>query len=200
MDKQTFRYLYGVLFLLFVFGQFVNVSRATKRAGRLNYREKHHLALQIFRKGLGIPWFFAIISYVLKPQWLDWASFTLPMGLRLAGLVTGLLGLFFIWWAELTLGKNFNTTLHLRETHTLITHGPYWFVRHPMYTAISIFGLGMFVLAPANWLIALPGIIGFLVLMAVRIRQEEAVMIEHFGDEYRAYMERTGRFLPHPKR
>lgn len=200
MDEQTFRTLYGALFLLFIIGQFVNVGLATKRAGRFNYREKHHRALQIFRKGIGVPWFLAILFYVVKPGWVDWASFSLPMGLRLAGLVIGLAGLLLIWWTEFTLGKNFNTTLHLREAHTLVTNGPYRFIRHPMYTAIAIFGLGMFVLVPANWLIALPGVIGFLILMAVRIRREEEVMLERFGDKYRAYMQSTGRFLPQLKR
>ncbi len=78
----------------------------------------------------------------------------------------------------------------------MVTGGPYRYVRHPMYTAIAIFGLGLFVLAPANWLILVPGVLGFGVLMAVRIRREEEVMVEQFGDAYREYAQRTGRFLP----
>ena len=65
-----------------------------------------------------------------------------------------------------------------------------------MYTAITVFGFGLFVLAPANWLILVPGVLGFTVLMAVRVRREEEVMVDRFGDEYREYARRTGRFLP----
>jgi protein-S-isoprenylcysteine O-methyltransferase Ste14 len=148
------------------------------------------------RKGIGLPWFLAIFCYVFKPAWVDWAGFALPPWLRWAGLALGLLGLCGVWWTELTLGANFNTALHLRDAHTLVTSGPYRYVRHPMYTAIAVFGLGAFVLAPANWLILVPGVVGFLGLMAVRVKHEEEVMLERFGEAYRAYMQRTGRFLP----
>lgn len=199
MNEQTFRYLIGALFLIFFVGQTVNVGRAAWRGGHFQYREKHHVAMQIFRKGIGIPWILAIVAYVFWPEWVDWASFSLPSALRWLGLVLAVFGQLLVWWTELTLGANFNTTLHLREEHTLVTNGPYRYVRHPMYTAIAIFGLGLLVLAPANWLILLPGVLGFAVLMAVRIRHEEDVMVERFGDVYRDYVRRTGRFLPRLK-
>lgn len=196
MNEYLFHILFGVLFLIFFIGQAINVSRAIRRGGQFEYREKHHVAMQLFRKGVGIPWLLAIISYVVKPQWVDWASFSLPPALRWVGLGLGVFSLLVIWWTELTLGENFNTTLHLRQEHTLVVSGPYRYVRHPMYTAHAIFALGLFVLASANWLILIPGVLGFGVLMVVRVRNEEEVMSERFGDAYRQYAQRTGRFLP----
>ena len=46
-----------------------------------------------------------------------------------------------------------------------------------------------------NWFIAALGILAF-IAMAKRTPQEEANLIVKFGDEYREYMKRTGRFFP----
>ena len=78
---------------------------------------------------------------------------------------------------------------------TLITDGPYRIVRHPIYTAF-IFILGSTLLISANWLIGLTWI-GMTILEIVsRIHFEENLMLEYFGDQYREYMNRTGRLLP----
>jgi protein-S-isoprenylcysteine O-methyltransferase Ste14 len=53
-----------------------------------------------------------------------------------------------------------------------------------------------FFLLSANWLIGLTGIVGITSVIASRLKREEALMIEKFGDRYRAYIEHTGRFLP----
>jgi protein-S-isoprenylcysteine O-methyltransferase Ste14 len=68
-------------------------------------------------------------------------------------------------------------------------------VHHPMYTALFLLGVG-FLLLTANWAVGVPLIVVLPILVSVRIGNEEALMIEKFGDEYRAYMQRTGRFLP----
>jgi protein-S-isoprenylcysteine O-methyltransferase Ste14 len=46
-----------------------------------------------------------------------------------------------------------------------------------------------------NWFIMLLGVLAF-IIMAIRTPQEEANLIEKFGEEYREYMTRTGAFLP----
>jgi protein-S-isoprenylcysteine O-methyltransferase Ste14 len=124
-----------------------------------------------------------------------WADFALPEPLRWAGLVIGYANLPLLWWIEATLGKNFNTTLHLREGHTLVTDGPYQWVRHPMYTSLYLLVVAIF-LTSANWLAGVPGIASLTIILLNRVRREEAVMLEQFGEPYRAYMQRTGRFLP----
>lgn len=170
MNDTVIKILSGVMFAAFLAGQTVGASRAVKQSGKFEYREKHHIAMRVFRLGIGIPWLAAIVLYFVKPAWL-------------------------IWWTELTLGKNFNPTLHLREEHTLVTTGPYRWVRPPMYTAHSLLVIAL-LLAPANWLIGLPAVIGLAVILISREGHEEAVMIEKSGDEYRGYMKRTGRFFP----
>jgi len=84
--------------------------------------------------------------------------------------------------------------LQLRAEHHLVDAGPYARVRHPMYTAMLGMGTA-FALVTANWFfvsLTLAMIVG----LVMRVPREEQMMIEEFGDEYKAYMERTGRFSP----
>jgi protein-S-isoprenylcysteine O-methyltransferase Ste14 len=94
------------------------------------------------------------------------------------------------------LGRNWSITLQIREKHELISHGPYALVRHPMYTSFLLMALGQAFLL-ANWVVGLAGLIGFAVLFCLRVDKEERMMLEIFGPEYRAYMDRTKRIIPY---
>ncbi|CCM77464.1 protein-S-isoprenylcysteine O-methyltransferase [Rhizobium mesoamericanum] len=95
-----------------------------------------------------------------------------------------------------TLGRNWSISLQIREKHELISHGPYALVRHPMYTSFLLMALGQAFLL-ANWVVGLAGVIGFAVLFFLRVDKEERMMLEIFGPEYRAYMDRTKRIIPY---
>lgn len=103
-------------------------------------------------------------------------------------------GAILLLWTFRTLGPNLTDTVVTRRKHTLVTSGPYQWVRHPFYVAGGIL---MFAnsLAAANWFILLAGTTAFL-LIGMRTRIEEEKLIARFGDRYRVYMSETGRFLP----
>ncbi len=92
------------------------------------------------------------------------------------------------------LGKEWSPQLQLRKQHHLVTTGPYSRIRHPLYTAMMGYGASL-ALVTANWIF-----IALVVLMIgglfARVPREEQMMIGEFGEEYRAYMQRTGRFWP----
>jgi protein-S-isoprenylcysteine O-methyltransferase Ste14 len=71
-------------------------------------------------------------------------------------------------------------------------------VRHPLYTVGTSFFMSLGIVA-ANWFMGLASLV-VLVMLLVRLPKEEEKLIERFGDEYRAYMERTGWLLPRIKR
>jgi len=47
-----------------------------------------------------------------------------------------------------------------------------------------------------NWVAGFSGLVGFGILFFGRVAREEGMMLETFGDDYRAYMARTGRVFP----
>ena len=63
-----------------------------------------------------------------------------------------------------------------------------------MYTTGILWWLGSFLLS-ANWVLGVAAL-GISISCVARVGEEEALMVEEFGDEYRAYMEHTGRFVP----
>jgi protein-S-isoprenylcysteine O-methyltransferase Ste14 len=99
-----------------------------------------------------------------------------------------------IYWLFRSIGSGITPTSATRERHALVTSGPYRWVRHPLYTVGSSFFVAFGMMAD-NWFIAGLGLLAF-VLMAARTPAEEANLIGKFGDEYRVYMKRTGRYFP----
>ena len=97
-------------------------------------------------------------------------------------------------WTFHTLGPNLTDTVVTRKTHTLVTHGPYRWVRHPFYNSGALCILANSLLA-SNWFLLLTGMVA-LMLLVIRTRKEEENLLKRFGDDYRTYMERTGRFWP----
>jgi protein-S-isoprenylcysteine O-methyltransferase Ste14 len=135
-----------------------------------------------------------LVLYALDSPWMRALSIPLPSWLRWAGFALGLASLALWTWVQAALGKEWSPQLQLREEHHLVTTGPYARVCHPLYTAM--FGWGTSVaLVTANWVFV------FLAMAAIagpvaRVPREEQMMLEEFGEEYKAYMQRTGRFFP----
>jgi protein-S-isoprenylcysteine O-methyltransferase Ste14 len=126
---------------------------------------------------------------------MRWADLPFPAWLRWTGVGIALVGFMLLQWSQNTLGKNWSDTPRLLKEQSLVTSGPYRWVRHPIYTAFLLI-LGSTFLISANWMIGLTWI-GMAVLeVASRISYEESLMLESFGDQYREYMKRTGRLLP----
>jgi len=167
-------------------GESVSIGKeAREREGKLS---------MILRLTLFFSMIPLLMLYVIRPHWMTWFMLPFPTWLRWIGVGLGIVSLLLLVWVQQSLGKHWSTDLQLRKQHTLVTSGPYRWVRHPMYTAIFTL-LIAFSLVSANWLIVLPCIVGIIVVYA-RIGKEEAMMIEQFGGEYRDYMKRTGRLLP----
>lgn len=128
---------------------------------------------------------------------LDFANYRLPAwaGLSGMGLMAGALAVF--WQAHQDLGRYWSPSLQLVEDHHLITEGIYGQIRHPMYASQWLWSLAQPLLLQ-NWIAGWSGILFFLPFYLLRVRHEEAMMLERFGDDYRAYMARTGAILPRP--
>jgi protein-S-isoprenylcysteine O-methyltransferase Ste14 len=111
------------------------------------------------------------------------------------GLALFILSLRLFRITHKALGAMWSHSLDLRQNHRLVTTGIYETLRHPMYTAFWLWAIAQFFLL-SNWLAGLSGIFGFGALYFLRIGQEEDMMEERFGEEYRQYQKRTKRIIP----
>ncbi len=106
-----------------------------------------------------------------------------------------ILGLSFVLCAYWGLGKNWSPSVSgVRKDTALVTTGVYGFVRHPIYLGIFV-SLSALALMVANLIVLLPTI-ALLVVLYASINEEETILIDRFGDEYREYKKRTPRFIP----
>jgi protein-S-isoprenylcysteine O-methyltransferase Ste14 len=173
--------------------------RAERAGGdEISALEVEGLPTAVALRTSGLALMLSVMAYVLNPRWMRWSSLTLPSWLRWSGAGLGAASLALVYWVFHTLGKNITPTAETREEHELVTGGPYRWVRHPLYTVGSSFFASLSILA-ANWFMGLASVV-VLVMLLVRLPKEEEKLIERFGDEYRAYMRRTGRLLPRIKR
>lgn len=157
-------------------------------------RRREGLFILFTLRPVGIVGMLGLIAYMVNPTWMAWSSVSLPGWLRWSGVGLGLVAGGLWIWTFHSLGKNLTDTVVTRREHTLVTSGPYRWVRHPFYDSVALCILA-YSLATANWFIFVSGVLALL-LIVVRTRKEEDQLLARFGDTYRAYMERTGRFLP----
>jgi protein-S-isoprenylcysteine O-methyltransferase Ste14 len=133
--------------------------------------------------------------YVFSP-WLSSADYRPSSWAGYLGVILFAIALWLLWRSHHDLGKNWSPTLEIREGHFLISGGVYQKIRHPMYTAFWLWSAAQALLLP-NWVAGLGGIVAFAITYILRISQEEQMMTEQFGEEYKAYMQRTKRLVPY---
>jgi protein-S-isoprenylcysteine O-methyltransferase Ste14 len=138
-----------------------------------------------------------LLLYMIDPTWMTWAAAPLPRWLRWSGVGVGFIGACLLTWTFRNLGKNITDTVVTRKEHFLVTTGPYRWVRHPFYLSFAICMLAN-TLVTANWFVFASGSV-VLVLLIIRTAKEEENLLSRFGDDYRNYMKKTGRFLPRLK-
>ena len=139
-----------------------------------------------------------LVAYVINPAWMSWSAIGLPIWLRWVGVGVGVTAAALMIVVFRTLGTNITDTVVTRARHTLVTGGPYRWVRHPFYVAGALAVVANS-LVTANWFLALTSVV-MIALLMIRTKVEEQKLIERFGDAYTTYMQRTGRFIPRFKR
>lgn len=137
----------------------------------------------------------AIVIGWLVSGWVPALATPAPRMFAIAGLATIWIGLATRAWAVLALGASFSTFIQVEAEQTVITRGPYRWVRHPSYTGLLLIGLG-FGIGAANWLsmtiCAIVPIAGLLPRIAI----EESELVHVLGDRYRQYQRETHRLIP----
>ena len=190
---QMFRVVLVVVFLAILpIGLYFRLrSQATHE--RLDRRQEGVFILATLRP-LGASFWLGLIAWMIDPGWLPWSAVSLPIQLRWTGVGMIVVATGLLVWTFRSLGRNLTDTVVTRQQHTLVVNGPYRWIRHPLYDSAALLMLASSLIA-ANWFFFAIGIAVFC-LLVIRTRTEEEHLLARFGNSYRTYMDRTGRFLP----
>jgi protein-S-isoprenylcysteine O-methyltransferase Ste14 len=175
-------------------------ARREDRATRIKMHDQHEVPLLLrLRQIFGVPFYLGVLAWTFAPRFMEWSSLALPAWVRWAGLGLGVFAVFINAWSHKTLsrrlGEDFDPALRLLQVPALVKEGPYARLRHPIYLAFLLMQVSVLLLT-SNWFIGLCGIAIIIAVIALRVPEEERLLVEQFGDEYREYMKRTGRFFP----
>ena len=194
MNENIFRILAAIVLFTGVGISAYFRRKADRESGEKISRRVDGTAMMTAIRIGGLVLWLSPLVYLLNPAWMAWSKMGLSEWVRWLGVGLGVLCIGLIYWLFSSIGSGITPTSATRKQHILITGGPYRWVRHPLYTVGSSLFIAFGMMAD-NWFIAGLGVSTF-ILMAIRTPKEEANLIEKFGNEYREYMKRTGRFFP----
>jgi protein-S-isoprenylcysteine O-methyltransferase Ste14 len=144
-----------------------------------------------------IPAVFVLIAGMGVSAWdlvRQQGNLTISSVQNLVGFALIVIGFAILLVAQITLRRFYSSTLVIRKDHQLITHGVYRFTRHPIYLGAIMVCFGVPVYASSLY--------GLLIMSALipvvlnRIRIEERLLTDEFGDAHRTYKENTRKLIP----
>jgi len=191
MEETFWKGFYFVLFLIWFFIRMPYGKNSLK----IKTKIKKRVGLEKFLVFLNFISMMFLPVFVVFSTKLNFATMNFPYFIRWIGLIIYGLNLGFFIWCHKSLGKNWSTVLEIREKHKLIQKGPYKRIRHPMYTHfwLLIISQGLIL---NNWIVMIYGIFSWGILYFSRVKREEEMIIEEFGNEYKRFMKKTGRLFP----
>jgi protein-S-isoprenylcysteine O-methyltransferase Ste14 len=196
-SELLFRIVLAVKSVAYIVPRFYYRRQAARAnpSGETELRNVSESKLRLALMGVsGLGANLLTLLWIIHPAWLSWSRLPLPDWLRWVGVVVGAIAVWLGYLAHRTLGTSYTATLKRVEGQRFVVQGVYRWIRHPMYTSFFAVLVADFLLT-ANWLIGLLGLVYSLVIVE-RVGHEERILLESFGDEYRQYTQRVGRFFP----
>ena len=135
--------------------------------------------------GVGLAFAAAGTAHLLGP---GWGAAGLGLALMWAGFALRI-------WAVRTLGRFFHVEVTVDSDQTVVDTGPYARLRHPSYTGLLVFYLGLGIALDSHLSLAAAVLLP-LAAIVNRIDHEERMLLRELGEPYRAYSARTARLLP----
>ena len=181
IDYQIFIYI-----ILFILSRRVHIILLGKRAKAFPKFKSDKSHIIVFVANIFAEWLPVIEYFIFSREFL-WIT--------ISGVLIALIGLILRYISIKALGKHFSGYAEIKDNHELVKEGIYKYIRHPAYLGILIYYLGLPLVLNAYY----SEIIGFVIMVFAiywRIKNEERLLIEKFGDEYKTYMNQTGALWP----
>ena len=192
MFDHTFEVVFLVGYGIYLFGVYTPSMRRYKRGKTVDDRTRVLDIVLDFSTFAG--WQVLPLIAIFSP-WLDFADFHLPAWAGWIGVAIFAGTVALLWRANTDLGRNWSPKIDIREGQALVTSGVFHYIRHPIYAGMWLWAIAQPLLLQ-NWIAGFALLVLFIPLYFIRMPREEQMMLEHFGDEYGAYMKRTGRVFP----
>lgn len=189
-----FRWL-ALVIVASVFAISAYYRRRARQTGETIARRREGALFVLFRAVFALPLYAAILAYLINPASMSWSEFRAPDWVRWVGVAIGVLAIPSAWWLFRNLGRNVSETVLTKADHSLVTTGPYHWVRHPLYATGGALLVAVGLIA-ANWFILLLATAAVVLVRVLVVPREERELIAKFGDDYRRYKHRTGAMFP----
>lgn len=139
--------------------------------------------------------FFVFVNAILPLRRLRIRVLPYTIVTQTTGIVLCAAGIALAIWARRVLGTNWSGMVTLKEGHVLIRHGPYRFVRHPIYSGVILAVVGSFAATLPTWQ-GLVCVLYLLVGLRVKSLQEERLLARQFPAEYASYRRDVKALIP----
>lgn len=191
-SELIFRIVTGILFAVIIVTRKIYETQAMMTRVEKDLDDKRVIAFQGLFLTISL---LGVVAYLIQPNWMDWSKIKMPEWMRWIGAVVGASGTGLLVWSHVVLGLNFFGGTKIREGHCLVTEGPYQRIRHPIYTAFIGIGIG-WLLIIENWFVGGMWLATMVIFLPSRIKTEERMLLEQFGEVYEKYKNQTGKFMP----
>ena len=163
---------------------FIRPSRQAGKGKKQPGASQSRLGIALVMLGYFLIWCYVRPNQLQKPVWE-----------LVASMAIGPPSVVLVWTATRHLGKQWRYQAAVRDDHELIRTGPYAWIRHPIYTSM----LGM-VLATGFcwtwWPMFVAGVVAFVIGTEIRVRSEDELLAQRFGDTFAEYRNRVPAYLP----
>lgn len=144
---------------------------------------------------VALPLIAGILACIISPRSMAWSAYAAPEWLRWLGVALGVASMLSARWVLRAIGSNVSETILTKSAHQRVTHGPYRWIRHPIYTTGTVLFVSLGLIA-ANWFILTFALIALVSIRCVVVPMEERELIARFGAAYEQYRRGTGAMTP----